>query len=100
RLRNGAACCFRHSEQWQLSGLESGPVISNFTPPQRQLPRTVLISIYLSAVFTIPRQANSVILPCLLSGQLWVKTGSALVEHKISASPPKPDISAFNEYTP
>src|SRR5262245_4276645 len=25
----------------------------------------------------------------------WVKTGSALVEHKISASPPKPDIRAL-----
>jgi hypothetical protein len=27
--------------------------------------------------------------------QLRVKTGSALVEHKISASPPKPDICAL-----
>ena len=26
----------------------------------------------------------------------WVKTGSAPVEHKISASPPKPDIYAHN----
>ena len=26
---------------------------------------------------------------------LWVKTGSALVEHKNSASPPKPDICAL-----
>ena len=50
RQRHAAACCFQHSEQWQLRGLESGPVISNFTPPQRQLPPTVLISISLSGV--------------------------------------------------
>jgi hypothetical protein len=28
--------------------------------------------------------------------QRWVKTGSALVEHKISASPPKPGFSRRN----
>src|SRR5262249_58623581 len=59
RLRNGAACCFRHREQWQLRGHESGPVISNFTSSHRQLPRTVhtmLMSITLCEVFTIPQQ--------------------------------------------
>jgi hypothetical protein len=49
RLRNGAACCLRHSEQWQFNGLDSGPVISNFTPPQRQLPRTVVMASSFSA---------------------------------------------------
>jgi len=28
----------RHCEQWQFSGAVSGPVISNSTPPHRQLP--------------------------------------------------------------
>src|SRR5215467_1779343 len=33
-------------------------------------------------------------------GPVPVKTGSALVEHKISASPPKPDICALRSITP
>src|SRR6516225_10022212 len=38
RLQNAAPCCLRQIEQWQLLGAMSGPVISNRTPRQRQLP--------------------------------------------------------------
>jgi len=40
RLLNAAPCCMRHCEQWQFNGLNSGPVIPNLMPPQRQVPRT------------------------------------------------------------
>jgi hypothetical protein len=33
----------RHCEQWQFSGLSSGPVISNAMPPHRQLPQMVIM---------------------------------------------------------
>jgi hypothetical protein len=31
----------RHIVQWQFSAPDSGPVISYWTPPQRQLPRNI-----------------------------------------------------------
>ena len=44
------------ASQWQFNGLSSGPVISNFTPPQRQLPRiaVMLISLFRNLRHTRP----------------------------------------------